>query len=397
VVQASTGNAPWRLTWGDAALALAAAVAEIRDLLLRGSAGGVLVAARWANVSVWALTSGLLLFRRRFPVTVALVSIGADVVSFFPAAEAVALFTVGAHVRSPRRRTLVPVVSLAAHAAGTVIGHESTGAHIAVHWATVTLAPFLLGLYIATRQQLVLSLQEHARRIEYQKLLSEENARMGERRRIALEMHDVVAHGVTQMVIRAGALQVLAESRSQDWAAREAAALHATGRGVLDELRAALGILRTRNSDEAAESRAPLAGVTDLPRLIEAARESGTPVDYDRSGDLSLIDPHHARAVYRVVQESLTNIAKHAPRAPTRIELDSLPGLLTVRVRNATAPVPPAALPPGGHGLAGMRERVETLGGSLRAGPAPGGGFLVEARLPLLPADPPATIVEPAP
>lgn len=257
------------------------------------------------------------------------------------------MFTVGAHVQSSRKRILLLLTALLSHTVATGIGHGVSATRLAAHWVTVALAPLLLGLYLATRQRLVLSLRERAQRIERQKVLAEENARLGERRRIALEMHDVVAHGVTQMVVRAGTLQVLAESRGEGWVAREAAALHATGRTVLDELRTALGVLRVQGAEPEGPSRSPLPGIADLPLLLENARQNGTRVEYDQSGDLSLINPHHARAVYRVVQESLTNVAKHAPLARTRIDLDCRPGLLTVRVHNTAAPTPPTAMPHG--------------------------------------------------
>ena len=208
-----------------------------------------------------------------------------------------------------------------------------------------------------------------------------------ERLRIAQELHDVVAHSMSVIAVQAGVgAHVLTDRPEQARAALDA--ISATSRGTLTEMRRLLGVLR---DNEGERSDAPAPGLRDLPTLVDEVRNAGVPVTLTVTGDG---DPSGAQAdrrahagielsAYRVVQEALTNVMKHAG-SPTTVDVTvrHLPDGLEVEVtddgRGAAAP----GSTPGGHGLLGMRERVELWGGELSTGPVPGSGYRVRARLP---------------
>ncbi|MGY6501063.1 MAG: sensor histidine kinase [Acidimicrobiales bacterium] len=208
-----------------------------------------------------------------------------------------------------------------------------------------------------------------------------------ERLRIAQELHDVVAHSMSVIAVQAGVgAHVLTDRPEQARTALEA--ISATSRGTLTEMRRLLGVLR---DDEGGRSDAPAPGLKDLPALVDDVRKAGVPVSLDVSGSPGHLDggtTEYAHAgvelsVYRVVQEALTNVIKHAG-SPTTVEVRvrHRPGGIDVEVtddgRGGAAPSPSH----GGHGLMGMRERVELWGGQLSAEPAQGGGYRVQAHLP---------------
>jgi signal transduction histidine kinase len=211
----------------------------------------------------------------------------------------------------------------------------------------------------------------------------EERARLAvleERTRIARELHDVVAHHMSLLAVRAesaphrlGALPdpVRAEFGSLSGSAREA----------LADMRRLLGVLR---SDEPA-ARAPQPGMPDLPELIGAARRAGMAVELSVPPVLGRVPSSAGVCAYRIVQEALSNAGRHAAGAPVAVSVTRDANTVTLRVTNGPGPGagPHRSGHGGGHGLAGMRERVELLGGSLSAGAAPGGGFAVSAVLPL--------------
>lgn len=201
-----------------------------------------------------------------------------------------------------------------------------------------------------------------------------------ERARIARELHDVVAHHMSLMAIRAesaphrlGAIpdRVRAEFDVLGGSAREA----------LADMRRLLGVLRNDQPTE----RAPQPGLQDLPELIGSARLAGMAVDLSVPAALDQVPPGAGVCAYRIVQEALSNARRHAPGAPVAVSVDHTADAVTLQVTNGpgTPALPHANGHPTGHGLAGMRERAELLGGSLSAGPAPDGGFAVSAVLPL--------------
>jgi signal transduction histidine kinase len=197
-----------------------------------------------------------------------------------------------------------------------------------------------------------------------------------ERARIARELHDVVAHSVSTMVLQAGgARQVL---RSHPGEADEALrSAERTGREALRELRRMLGILRT--DDEPRLDPQP--GVADLEPLVEQMRAAGLPVELELAGPQAAVGPGFDLAAYRIVQEAMTNVLKHAGPVETTVRLEYAPDALELLIRNR-GPIPNPNGDGRGHGLVGMRERVGLYGGSLRTGPDGDGGFTVHARLP---------------
>ncbi|MGH3389022.1 MAG: sensor histidine kinase [Actinomadura sp.] len=233
----------------------------------------------------------------------------------------------------------------------------------------------LLALYFDARRRLVQALTERAERAERERHLLAEQARAEERARLAGEMHDIVTHRVSLMVLQAGALRVTAPDEPTRQAAE---ALRAAGCQALDELRDLVGILRTAPQGDEPPS------VAGIAALVAESTGVGTPAELVEDGDPALASPVVGRMVYRTVREALTNVRKHAPgaRVTVRIEYDEARVRLTV---DNTAPTgPPGSLADTGSGLgiAGLRQRIELVHGTLRAGRTPDGGFSVEATLP---------------
>jgi len=202
---------------------------------------------------------------------------------------------------------------------------------------------------------------------------------LDERARIARELHDTVAHGITVMVVQAGAAEQLLDS-DPDKAHQPLETVRRTGQESLAEMRRLLHLLRTSNDDD---GRTPPPSLKRLPELVSQLREAGLPVDLCVEGDPVPLPPGVDLCVYRVVQEALTNSLRHAGPSPTtavvRYEQDAIHVTVT---DTGPAPIgPPAA--GGGHGLVGMRERVLLYGGTVSAEPAPDGGFVVRARIPV--------------
>jgi signal transduction histidine kinase len=244
-------------------------------------------------------------------------------------------------------------------------------------WAALSAAlvvglPTAVGLWVRERRRVFAGLVERAKQAEREQLARGEQARVQERARIAREMHDVVAHRVSLMVLHAGALEVNAPD---DATATAAALIRTTGRDALEELRAALGVLRSGDTGQA-----PLPTLADLDGLLEQSRAAGVTLSRSDEGAPRPFPASVERAAYRVVQEALTNVHKHAADAATSVVVRYLPGALEVAVRND--PGSSHSLPGSGTGLTGLRERVELLGGTFEAGRRLDGGFLVTARLP---------------
>lgn len=202
-----------------------------------------------------------------------------------------------------------------------------------------------------------------------------------ERVRIARELHDVVAHSLTVITVQAGVGRRLM-ARWPEEAGDALESIEAIGRTAQDELRVVLGLLRDEELPEAA-SLTPAPRLAELKELTQTVRDSGTPVDLSMSGTDRALSPSLELSLYRVVQEALTNVVKHAPGARARVDLTVSDTEVSLEVVNEPG-APSAAGGRGpGHGIVGMRERVGAFGGWLSAEPQPDGGFLVLARIPL--------------
>ena len=242
---------------------------------------------------------------------------------------------------------------------------------------------WLSGRAVRTRTRLTEELHEAALREQEAQELESRRAAADERRRIAREMHDVVAHSVSVMVVQAGGARRILE-RDPERAVAAAAQIERTGREALAEMRRLLGMLH--REDDAHDARAPQPTMAGVGALVERAREAGLPVELHVSGERRSLPAGLDLAAFRVVQEGITNALKYADRAPTEVrvrwgarelELEILDrGPSPARERLETAG--------GGHGLVGMRERVKLYGGELEAGRRRGGGFRIRAKLPLV-------------
>ncbi|TDD25744.1 sensor histidine kinase [Nonomuraea diastatica] len=248
-----------------------------------------------------------------------------------------------------------------------------------------TVLPGVLGLYARARRELVRSLRERAESTERERRLLAERARAAERQRLAGEMHDIVTHHVTEIVLAAGALKMSAADHGVQAAAEH---IRDAGSRTLTELRDLIGILRRGHAHEPDEPSRVTLDPSGLDTLAGSATATGNPVTLRVTGTPEAVTPAIARGAYRVVQEALTNARKHAPGAAVEVGLVHERGTLTVTVANAA---PPAAPAPGGSGLAasgsglgldGLRRRIILLGGHFAAAPASDGGFRVSATLP---------------
>jgi signal transduction histidine kinase len=247
----------------------------------------------------------------------------------------------------------------------------------------LALAATAWGMFIRARRQLLLTLSERALRAEADQRLHEDRARMAERTRIAREMHDVLAHRISLLALHAGALEVRPDLPPAK--VRETAELlRSTARQALEELRGVIGVLREEPGQELAPP-APQPTLSDIRRLVEETRRAGAKIDFEMLVEHADAVPSAlGRDAYRIVQEALTNIGKHASGTEARVRVTGAPGAgLHVSVRNRQ-PVQAHAIPalPGsGAGLLGLQERVALAGGTLVHGPDGSGDFVVEADL----------------
>ena len=241
---------------------------------------------------------------------------------------------------------------------------------------------WLAGRAVRTRTRLTEELHEAALREQEAHELQALRAAADERRRIAREMHDVVAHSVSVMVVQAGgARRILA--RDPERAVGAAEQIERTGREALAEMRRLLGVLH-RDDDEH-DARAPQPTMAGVGALVARAREAGLPVELHVEGDRRSLPAGLDLAAFRVVQEGLTNALKYADRAPTEVRVRWRARMLELEILDrGPGPARDRLGGDGGHGLVGMHERVKLYGGELEAGRRRGGGFRIHAKLPLV-------------
>ncbi|WP_405768354.1 histidine kinase [Streptomyces sp. NBC_00080] len=372
-----------------------------------------------AGVVFGLLAGSVLVVRRKWPIAVVLVSIAITPAQMGYLMGIVGLYTLAAS-ELPRRI----IASLAGmQLVGTLIvtfvrvrqsmdqGRLTIGDWF-IPFAAITTSlgltapPLLLGMYVGARRRLMESLRERADSLERElQLLAEraeeraEWARGEERTRIAREMHDVVAHRVSLMVVHAAALQAVAR-KDPEKAVRNAALVGDMGRQALAELREMLGVLRSGGPGERAAS-VPVVAVgvaaavvveegegpclSELDELVGQSAAAGMVVELLVEGETRAYAADVEQTAYRVVQEALTNVHKHAAGAKTHVRLAHREGEIAMQVENGPPPevsALSAGFPSGGNGLVGMKERVMALGGVFVSGPTEAGGFRVSAVIP---------------
>ncbi|MEU3601220.1 histidine kinase [Streptomyces sp. NPDC006798] len=433
--QEATGTAPrsW-LWWGrrrSVALDVGLGIASALECALEGWRFAERTATPIALGVLLGLVGGAtLVLRRRWPIAVVLVGIAITPAEMGYLLTIVGLYSLAAS-EVPRRITATLTgMSLVATFIVSYVQMEqdvrdapedfgdpgawfvpAMSAFVAIGLA---LPPVLFGLYIGARRRLMESLRERADSLEAElSLLADraeeraEWARTEERTRIAREMHDVVAHRVSLMVVHAAALQAVA-LKDPPKAVKNAALVGDMGRQALTELREMLGVLRSGDGDRRAASPVPLAAVgaaaaaaaaaaagadgdgpclADLETLVGQSRQAGMVVEYAVHGEARDYPPEVEQTAYRVVQEALTNVHKHAAGAKVQVRLAHRDAEVAMQVENgapdaAGGGAHDADLPSGGNGLVGMRERVQALGGVFVSGPTEAGGFRVSAVLP---------------
>ena len=323
-----------------------------------------------------------LAWRRRAPLTVATIVSAAvataSLLGYWPEFVAllwIAVYSAAAYTERHRLvRVLLPVALLTSVAIS--IGERWDRS---LNWVEILSdlivtfgVPILLGRMTFNRRRRIVRDREFATR----------QAVAAERAAIARELHDVVAHHMSVMVVQAGAARAV--SASDPAATAEALRqIEASGRTGLTEMRRLLEVLK---AEEDGNGRAPQPGLARMSELLDAMRASGLPVEAIVEGSPRPLPPGVDLSAYRIVQEALTNALRHAGGASARVVVRYDPGAVELEVADDGPGLPEDPEASGGHGLIGMRERVQLFGGELEAGPRPGGGFLLRARLPSEPA-----------
>ncbi len=346
----------------------------------------------WNDVLLVAVL-GPIALRRRYP-------IGAYIVT---AVAAVALWsmnsvdggsavggvfvTYGLGFYADRKRALrvfiVAATGLSAAAVLLALTYDTEGRWFqCVSRIAVVLGPYFFGDAKRTRNDLVDSLRERARRAEEDQAREASQAVADERARIAHELHDVVAHSLSVMVVQATAGQRLI-ARDPSRAAESIASVADTGREALAEMRRILGVLDNRpENEQGTHELVPQPALSDIDALIERCRGAGMQIDVHRRGADVALGAGVELAIYRIIQEALTNVLKHAGTARVTLQL-LIEDPVVIEVSDDGLGLAAPKSPDGrGRGVIGMRARVESVGGEFHAGPRPGGGFVVRAVIP---------------
>jgi signal transduction histidine kinase len=318
-----------------------------------------------------------LLVRRRYPLAVLAIVGAATVVeevlyaSAIPLGAGVAVYTAAAQL--PRRVSLV--ASAVVTGAVGIVELIRTANHSPLGDVFFLGLAWVIGDNLGTRRAYLKELELRADRLEREQAAEAARAVAEEQARIARELHDVIAHNVSVMVVQAAAGRDAFDTRPAR--AREALeAIESSGRAALDELRRLLGAIRDDDPDFRPQPR-----LSDLSQLVDGVRASGLGVSLHIEGTAQELPVAVELSAYRVVQEALTNTLKHADATHADVWLRYDRDALSIAVRDDGRAAPTNGA--GGSGLIGMRERAAAFGGTVSAGPAAGGGYVVEARLPL--------------
>lgn len=381
-MNATRARAAWRLVFDVALTAVMAYTAW--SLLLEVSRSVELMAPTWLLLALATVHVAPILVRRRWPVAALAVSLGAAVgvmaagLPIVRLGPALLVLVYASAAGAPRRRSVPSVlITLGAVALSIPLGGYGFDLVTAGWFSALVLGAWLLGDAVRQREAATAAMAERAAQLEEARGELARAAVAAERLRVARELHDIVAHGLSVIAVHAGSGR-LAAGRDPAAAAAALATIERTSRSTLDEMRGLLGVLREQGAE--AET-APLPDLGALPDLIASFAEAGLPVSLEVTGDLTPLPLGVHLTAYRLVQEALTNVLKHAGSVETTVRVAAQRDALELEVHDhgdATAS------PRGdGHGTLGMRERVAVYGGELTIGPAADGGWTVAARVPL--------------
>ena len=349
---------------------------------LRESPDAMSTAQLVVDVACAALACASLWWRRRWPLGVALTCVALGTVSTaatFPGL--LALFSLAVY------RSVKPVLVVAAMFVGSAVVFAVYSPTTDVLSVVLVITALVLpcigwGMYVRARRQLVATLRERALRAEADQQLHADRARTAERTRIAREMHDVLGHRISMLALHAGALEVRPDVPPEQ-VRQTAELLRTTARQALEELRDVIGVLRDGSVETVLVTPQPT--LSDIPRLVDDTRRAGAKLDFAMQvehGDTA--SAGLGRDTYRIVQEALTNMTKHARGTAGRVRVTGAPGQgLSVDVRNRLPTRVAATVAPAGSGagLLGLQERVALAGGTLVHGPDDSGDFVVHAEL----------------
>jgi signal transduction histidine kinase len=371
------------------AVALATTLVGVRALEAHG-----LQRAGWPGYVLTIVAALSVAGRRRWPLAVFTVTLASSVVAIALASPTgaisltvmVAVYTV-AQTQQRRRAVLLAIVAgtVLALARGLLQYRGWSDARTALEPA-LALAALFLGWAVSNRRAYVAEIA--ARAAQAERMREDESRRQVdvERLRIARELHDVLAHSIATINLQAGVAAHVLHDRPEH-AAEALRTIKATSKQALREMRSILGVLR--EVDEV-QPREPAPGLGQLERLIDATDQAGVPTQMTICGARRQLPATVDLAAYRIVQESLTNVLRHAGDASASVEISYNEDAMTINVdddgcgnANGSSASTAHASRELGHGILGMRERAHALGGELQAGPRPGGGFRVSARLPI--------------
>ncbi|MGZ8632029.1 MAG: sensor histidine kinase [Actinomycetota bacterium] len=376
------------LIWDSLLAAVILIVSILGAVLGRDAPAGATTAALGPEAYVLLVIGCVpIAFRRKWPISVlAVVGAASTALAFrdhgtdLAVSLVIASFTAAAHVDRERFLRVVVPIATAAAVGSLMFAYPRT------NWVEVSIGttffvglPMIFGRIGFNRRRRIVVDRERAAR----------DAVTAERARIARELHDVVAHAMSVMVVQAGAARTVVD-RDTEAAKAAIARIEETGRDGMTEMRRLIGVLKDDGADA---ELAPQPGLDQLDALLDTVRDAGVPVEAVTRGESRPVSPGVDLTAYRVVQEALTNVIKHAGRASARVVLSWVDDALEVEVaddghgKTWAETVSPGQGPIGqgpiGQGLIGMRERVALYGGSLETGGRPGGGFVVRVHLPL--------------
>jgi signal transduction histidine kinase len=376
--------------WSDPVLALLVFALSLLPLL-NWSACGCPPVPAWGFALMTAQCLPLV-GRRRWPFAATLVC-GVMTVAYtvsglpepaLPYAGLVAIYSAAAHA-SARLAQIAALVAVIALAVALVLDAPRSDLQDALVMYLVFSVAWLLGNGVRDRRQRTAELEERASALERTRTAEAERAVVQERNRIAREMHDVVAHHVSMMVVQAEAGPVALE-RDPARAVESFEIISASGKQVLREMRRLLGVLRADPQDRLA----PQPGISDVAALVDRVRAAGLDVQLRVAGRARDLPPAVDLSAFRLLQEALTNVLRHAGTARASVLVEYRPDVLHLEVlddgigaASSTANGERGISGEQGHGLLAMRERMRLVSGSVEAGPRPEGGWAVRARLPL--------------